>query len=174
MNHTTMTTTRRTRSLMSVAAAVVLLPLLRVGCSDPAPDDDATTASGGAAPGVALAECMRDRGYDMPDPGTGTGGGSMQLSAPDGVDPEQYQDDLKGCLDDSAAAGDAQAAQPMPGTEEIARRTAECLREQGFPDYPDDQDAQMRFQPDDQQAFDEAAGPCTDAAFEAVQGGAGS
>ncbi|UXZ58290.1 hypothetical protein [Curtobacterium sp. Arg-1] len=172
MNHTTMTTTRRTRSLMSVAAAVVLLPLLLVGCSDPAPDDDATTASGGAAPGVALAECMRDRGYDMPDPGTG--GGSMQLSAPDGVDPEQYQDDLKGCLDDSAAAGDAQAAQPMPGTEEIARRTAECLREQGFPDYPDDQDAQMRFQPDDQQAFDEAAGPCTDAAFAAVQGGAGS
>ncbi|QKS86516.1 hypothetical protein [Curtobacterium flaccumfaciens] len=172
MNHTTMTTTRRTRSLMSAAAAAVLLPLLLVGCSDTASDDDTTTASGGAAPGVALAECMRDRGYDMPDPGTG--GGSMQLSAPDGVDPEQYQEDLKGCLDDSAAAGDAQAAQPMPGSEEIARKTAECLREQGFPDYPDDQDAQMRFQPDDQQAFDDAAGPCTDAAFEAVQGGAGS
>ncbi|NQX22368.1 hypothetical protein [Curtobacterium sp. VKM Ac-2852] len=172
MNHTTMTTTRRTRSLMSAAAAAVLLPLLLVGCSDTASDDDTTTAAGGAAPGVALAECMRDRGYDMPDPGTG--GGSMQLSAPDGVDPEQYQEDLKGCLDDSAAAGDAQAAQPMPGSEEIARKTAECLREQGFPDYPDGQDAQMRFQPDDQQAFDDAAGPCTDAAFEAVQGGAGS
>ena len=172
MNHTTKTTTRRTRSLMSAAAAVVLLPLLLVGCSDTAPDDDTTTAAGSAAPGVALAECMRDRGYDMPDPGTG--GGSMQLSAPDGVDPEQYQRDLKGCLDDSAAAGDAQAAQPMPGSEEIARKTAECLREQGFPDYPDDQDAQMRFQPDDQQAFDDAAGPCTEAAFEAVQGGAGS
>jgi len=172
MNHTTMTTTRRTRSLMSAAAAAVLLPLLLVGCSDTASDDDTTTAAGSAAPGVALAECMRDRGYDMPDPGTG--GGSMQLSAPDGVDPEQYQEDLKGCLDDSAASGDAQAAQPMPGSEEIARETAECLREQGFPDYPDDQDAQMRFQPDDQQAFDDAAGPCTDAAFEAVQGGAGS
>jgi len=172
MNHTTMATTRRTRSLMSAAAAAVLLPLLLVGCSDTASDDDTTTAAGGAAPGVALAECMRDRGYDMPDPGTG--GGSMQLSAPDGVDPEQYQEDLKGCLDDSAAAGDAKAAQPMPGSEEIARKTAECLREQGFPDYPDDQDAQMRFQPDDQQAFDDAAGPCTDAAFEAVQGGAGS
>ena len=171
MNHTTMATTRRTRSLMSAAAAVFLLPLLLVGCSDAAPNDD-TTAAGGAAPGVALAECMRDRGYDMPDPGTG--GGSMQLSAPDGVDPEQYQEDLKGCLDDSAAAGDAKAAQPMPGSEEIARKTAECLREQGFPDYPDDQDAQMRFQPDDQQAFDDAAGPCTEAAFEAVQGGAGS
>lgn len=165
MNHATKTTTRRTRSLMSAAAAVVLLPLLLVGCSDTAPDDDTTTAAGGAAPGVALAECM-------PDPGTG--GGSMQLSAPDGVDPEQYQDDLKGCLDDSAAAGDAQAAQPMPGSEEIARKTAECLREQGFPDFPDDQEAQNRFQPDDQEAFDEAAGTCTDAAFEAVQGGAGS
>jgi len=172
MNHTTMTTTRRTRSLMSAAAAVVLLPLLLVGCSDTAPDDDTTTAAGGAAPGVALAECMRDRGYDMPDPGTG--GGSMQLSAPDGVDPEQYQEDLTGCLDDSAAAGDAQAAQPMPGSEEIARKTAECLREQGFPDFPDDQEAQNRFQPDDQEAFDEAAHTCTDAAFEAVQGGAGS
>ncbi|PZF33004.1 hypothetical protein [Curtobacterium sp. MCPF17_051] len=172
MNHTTMTTTRRTRSLMSAAAAVVLLPLLLVGCSDTAPDDDTTTAAGGAAPGVALAECMRDRGYDMPDPGTG--GGAMQLSAPDGVDPEQYQEDLKGCLDDSAAAGDAQAAQPMPGSEEIARKTAECLREQGFPDFPDDQEAQSRFQPDDREAFDEAAGTCTDAAFEAVRGGAGS
>jgi len=171
MNHT-MTTTRRTRSLMSAAAAVFLLPLLLVGCSDAAPNDDTTTAAGGAAPGVALAECLRDRGYDMPDPGTG--GESMQLSAPDGVDPEQYQDDLKGCLDDSAAAGDAQAAQPMPGSEEIARKTAECLRGQGFPDYPDDQDAQARFEPDDQEAFDEAAGTCTDAAFEAVRGGAGS
>lgn len=172
MNHTTKTTTRRTRSLMSAAAAVVLLPLLLGGCSDASPDADRTAASGGAAPGVALAECMRDRGYDMPDPGTG--GGSMQLSAPDGVDPEQYQEDLKGCLDDSAVAGDAQAAHPMPGSAEIARKTAECLREQGFPGYPDDQDAQMRFQPDDQQAFDDAAGPCTEAAFEAVQGGAGS
>lgn len=172
MNHTTMTTTRRTRSLMSAAAAVFLLPLLLVGCSDAAPDDDTTTAAGGAAPGVALAECLRERGYDMPDPGSG--GGSMQLSAPDGADPEQYQEDLKGCLDDSAVAGDAQAAQPMPGSEEIARKTAECLRGQGFPDYPDDQDAQARFEPDDQQAFDEAAGTCTDAAFEAVQGGAGS
>ncbi|PZE91427.1 hypothetical protein DEJ00_06330 [Curtobacterium sp. MCLR17_039] len=171
MNHT-MTTTRRTRSLMSAAAAVFLLPLLLVGCSDAAPNDDTTTAAGGAAPGVALAECLRDRGYDMPDPGTG--GESMQLSAPDGVDPEQYQEDLKGCLDDSAAAGDAQAAQPMPGSEEIARKTAECLRGQGFPDYPDDQDAQARFEPDDQEAFNEAAGTCTDAAFEAVRGGAGS
>ncbi|WP_146247881.1 hypothetical protein [Curtobacterium sp. MCLR17_039] len=167
-----MTTTRRTRSLMSAAAAVFLLPLLLVGCSDAAPNDDTTTAAGGAAPGVALAECLRDRGYDMPDPGTG--GESMQLSAPDGVDPEQYQEDLKGCLDDSAAAGDAQAAQPMPGSEEIARKTAECLRGQGFPDYPDDQDAQARFEPDDQEAFNEAAGTCTDAAFEAVRGGAGS
>jgi hypothetical protein len=171
MNHT-MTTTRRTRSLMSAAAAVFLLPLLLVGCSDAAPNDDTTTAAGGAAPGVALAECLRDRGYDMPDPGTG--GESMQLSAPDGVDPEQYHEDLKGCLDDSAAAGDAQAAQPMPGSEEIARKTAECLRGQGFPDYPDDQDAQARFEPDDQEAFNEAAGTCTDAAFEAVRGGAGS
>lgn len=172
MNHTTKTTTRRTRSLMCAVATVVLLPMLLVGCSDTAPDDDTTTAAGGAAPGVTLAECMRDRGYDMPDPGSG--GGSMQLSAPDGVDPEQYQEDLKGCLDDSAAAGDAQAAQPMPGSEEIARKTAECLREQGFPDFPDDQEAQNRFQPDDQEAFDEAAHTCTDAAFEAVRGGAGS
>ncbi|MBF4614073.1 hypothetical protein [Curtobacterium sp. VKM Ac-1376] len=172
MNHTTMTMTRRNRSLMSAAAAVVLLPLLLVGCSDATPDDDTATAAGGAAPGVALAECLRDRGYDMPDPGTG--GGSMQLSAPDGVDPEQYQEDLKGCVDDSAAAGDAQGAQPIPGSEEIARKTAECLREQGFPDYPDDQEAQARYQPDDQSAFDEAAGPCSDAAFEAVRGGAGS
>ncbi|MBT1672682.1 hypothetical protein [Curtobacterium flaccumfaciens] len=172
MNHTTKTTTRRTRSLMSAAAAVVLLPMLLVGCSDATPDGDTTTVAGGAAPGVALAECLRDRGYDMPDPGAD--GGSMQLGAPDGVDPEQYQDDLKGCLDDSAAAGDAQAAQPIPGSEEIARKTAECLREQGFPDYPDDQEAQARYQPDDQSAFDEVAGPCSDAAFKAVRGGAGS
>lgn len=169
MNATTTTSTRRTRTLLAAAAAVVLLPGLLASCSSSDPDSGPTGSAGTAAKGATLAECMRGKGYDMPDPSSG--GGTMQLSAPDGVDEERYRDDLASCLDDSGA-GDAQAAKPMPGSEEQQRKAAECIRERGFEDYPDDEDAKVRYQPDDPDAFDEVARACDAEAFGAA-GGAG-
>lgn len=171
MNATTTTTTRRTRSLLAVAAAMVLLPGLLASCSAAAPDPGPTKSVGTAAKGATLAECMRGKGYDMPDPSSG---GTLQLSAPDGVDEDQYQADLKSCLDDSAGAGDAQAAKPMPGSDEQQRKVAECIRDRGFEDYPDDEDAKIRYQPDDQDAFDEVARACDAEAFAGLGGEAGA
>lgn len=169
MNATTTTTTtaRRTRSLLA-AAALVLLPGLLASCSAAAPDSVSTKSSGTAAKGATLAECMRGKGYDMPDPSSG--GTTLQLSAPDGVDEDQYQADLKSCLGDSAAAGDAQMAKPMPGSADRQRRAAECIRERGFEDYPDDEEAKAGYQPDDEAAFDEVARTCSDEAFAGLGG----
>lgn len=170
MNATTTTrttTTRRTRSLLTAAAAVLLLPGLLASCSADAPDAGPTKSAGNAK-GVTLAECMRDKGYDMPDPSSG--GKTLQLSAPDGVDEDQYQADVKTCLDDSAGAGDASMAKQMPGSAGRQRKAAECIRDRGFEDYPDDEEAKAGYQPDDQTAFDDVARTCYDEAFAGIGG----
>ncbi|PYY61770.1 hypothetical protein DEJ17_03375 [Curtobacterium sp. MCSS17_011] len=166
--NTTRTTTRRNRTLLAVAAATVLLPGLLTACSGGAPGGGAPTTAGTAAKGASLAECMRDRGYDLPDPGSGS---TLQLSAPDGVDEEQYQEDLRSCLDDTAGAGDAEVAEQAPGDDERVLRTAECIRERGFSDYPDDEDAKIRYQPDDEDAFDEVARACDAAVSDSAGAG---
>ncbi|MBT1675126.1 hypothetical protein [Curtobacterium aurantiacum] len=156
-------TIRRNRSLLAVATAVVLLPAVLTGCSSGGPGGGPTDTTGTAAAGVTLAECMRDRGYDMPDPGNG--GPTVQLSAPDGVDEEQYRDDLTGCLDDTAGAGEADAAKPAPGMAGKALEAAACIREHGFSDYPDDEEGWIAYQPEDEAAFDEVARSCDDRVF---------
>lgn len=166
--NTTRTTTRRNRSLLAAAAATLLLPGLLAACSGSTPGGDAASTADTAAKGPSLAECMRDKGYDMPDPGSGSG---LQLSAPDGVDEEQYQGDLRSCLDDTAGAGDARVAEQIPGDDDRTLRTAECIREQGFSDYPDDEDGKIRYQPDDQEAFDEVARACDAEAAESAGAG---
>ncbi len=160
-------TTRRTRAFLAAATAVLLLPGLLAACSGGSPDgDDTATGSstgGSAAAGSSLAACMRDQGYDMPDPdGSGS---TMQLSTPDGVDPDQYRDDLQRCLGDGTGAGDAQAAKPMGPSPEQARKAAACIREHGFTDYPDDEAAKAQYHPDDEAAFEEVAQTCTEEAF---------
>lgn len=160
-------TTRRTRAFLATTAAVLLLPGLLAACSGGSPEGD-ETATGSATPGSAakgssLASCMREQGYDMPDPdGSGS---TMQLSAPDGVDPDQYRDDLKNCLGDGTGAGDAQAAKPMGSSPEQARKAAACIREHGFSDYPDDEEGKIHYRPDDEAAFEEVARSCDDEAF---------
>jgi len=164
--HTTTTTrTRRTRSLVALGAAALLLPGLLAACSGGGPGADSTPDAGTAAKGSALASCMRDRGYDMQDP---DGGSSAQISTPDGVDEEQYRADLKDCVGDGSGAGDAQMAKPMPGAAEKLHEEAACIRDGGFSDYPDDQEAMATYRPADQDAFEEVAKACSDEVFGAT------
>lgn len=162
---------RHVRSWTVAVAAVVLLPGLLAACSG-SPRPDATTSSTGqAAKGVSLAECMRDKGYEMPDPKSG--GNTMELSAPDGIDQEQYKADLATCLDsttgDADGAGEAGVAEEAPGGNEQQKKVAECIREHGFADYPDGQDARATYEPDDENAFEDVSKRCSEKAF-----GAGS
>jgi hypothetical protein len=164
MMKNTTKTARRTRSLVAVAAAAVLLPGLLAACSSGTPKAEETSASKSGS-GASLASCMRDKGYDMPDPSSS--GRGTTLSAPEGVDQEQWSNDLQSCMGESSGAGDGgfQAAKPMPGSDEKLKEMAQCIRDGGFSDYPDGQDAQAKYQADDQSAFEEVAGKCSDEAF---------
>jgi hypothetical protein len=48
---------------------------------------------------LALTKCLRDRGYDVPDPEFNGRGGVLMRMAPEGVDPEskEFQDALRDC-----------------------------------------------------------------------------
>lgn len=134
---------------------------LLAGCSSPSHEG---TSSAGNDRGTALTACLREKGYDVPDPDRGGGGG--RASVPEGVDPAQYERDMASCAEESApdGAGQAEAAQEAPGSKELHREVAACLRDNGFTDYPDDPDAARNWKPSDERAFETAVATCEDAA----------
>lgn len=158
------TTTRRTRSLVAVAAAVVLLPGLLAACSSGTPKAEETSGSGSGS-GASLASCMRDKGYDMEDPSSGSRG--MTLTAPEGADEEQWGKDLQKCLGDQGGAGEGgfQKAKPMAGSEEKMQDVAKCIRDGGFSDFPDGEDAMAKYKPDDQSTYDQVSEECFSKSF---------
>lgn len=143
-------------TFIAVAAAVVLLPGLLSACSG-APSSDATdAASGKKDSGSSLSSCLRDKGYDVPDAGSGMG----TLSAPDGVDQEQWDTDFEKCMGEGKGAGlQVAPAQPI-GSPEQLKQVAKCIRDKGFEDYPDGQDEQASYKADDEQAFTDASTTC--------------
>ncbi|WP_144710021.1 hypothetical protein [Curtobacterium pusillum] len=162
MTHTTTTTTtRRTRTLVALAT-LLLLPGALTACSGGTPDDHETKPAGAGA-GATTASCMRDKGYDMDDPSTSDGG--MKVSIPDGVDKEQWQEDMDACLGDDGGAGGSGMAKPAPGVDAKSGQVAKCIRDAGFSDYPDDMDARSKYRAADQDAFETAAQECSDEAF---------
>lgn len=178
MTHTT--TGRRTAAaastarmrLAAAAAAFVLLPGLLAACSAGSPETDASKTSGGKDKGVSLSECMRGKGYEMDDAAVGGQGNSMQLSAPDGVDKDQWTADLEKCMGPMTGAGDSDGsgtknAKPGPGGAAKEKEYVECLRDHGFADYPDDVEARGSYQPDDEDAFADVTETCDRKVFDA-------
>jgi len=152
----------RRPTLIAVAAAVLLLPGLLTACSSGS--DDSTTT--GAAPTPAserageVGSCMRDKGYDFDD--SALTGGDFTIAPPDGVDPQQYAQDLGTCSGNpDTGAGDAADAAPAP--EELA--FASCIRGNGFDDYPDGQQARSQYHPADAAAFAQVETTCATKAF---------
>jgi hypothetical protein len=176
MNTTSTLITRpaeRSRTVVAVLAGVLLVPGLLTACSSTPHHDSASrggSSSGGASKNsgaVALASCMRDKGYDMEDPSSS---GGLQLSPPDGVDADQWRTDLVACTGDGKGAGEAQVAKPLPGMEDMARDMAECMRENGFPDYPDDSGDQVGYQPSgDESTYDDVSQTCGEKAYASMQ-----
>lgn len=159
----THTTTKKTNAIVAVAAAVLLLPGLLTACSGSPSDSSSDTPKAGGKPGTSMSECMRGKGYDMPDPDAGSK--TQTLSAPDGVDEEQWTTDLQSCMGSGGGAGEgfkpAQAGSP-----EQEKRVNECIRKNGFSDYPDDADAKQSYKPDDEAAFDDVTSKCLTEAFD--------
>ncbi|WP_420363637.1 hypothetical protein AABM26_04685 [Curtobacterium aetherium] len=134
----------------------LLVPVLLAGCSTgPSP-----SAPSSPSPAVAPADvgaCLREHGYAVEDPGPGT-----PSAVPDGVDPDTFAEDLATCSGGPGGAGDAPESVlvPEPGHDAAVA----CIREQGYPDYPDTLADQRRYEPADQDTFDQVVDRCWDQA----------
>ncbi|PZE86219.1 hypothetical protein [Curtobacterium sp. MCBD17_032] len=153
-----------------VVLALLLVPTLLTGCSSAPHDDTRPPISDSPSPSAASAAevgaCMRDRGHDVDDSQFAESGGSRaQVSVPEGVDPDRWVADLDAC---SGGAADAPAAEPVPGWDALTRKAAACIRDGGFPDYPDGMEDQRRWKPSDTDAFDRVAQECDAKVFGAV------
>jgi hypothetical protein len=147
-----------TRTTVTLLAGVLLLPGLLTACSS-APDTSNASDGPTNAGAAALAECMRDKGYDMEDPSSG----GLKLSPPDGVDADQWREAIVDCTGTGDGAGEAAPAKPMPGGEDTARAIGECMREAGYEDFPDDLESQASYTPSgDTTAFDGDQKTCAD------------
>lgn len=154
---TTTTTTKdhdmRNRTIIAtVTAALLLLPGLLSACAS---TPDSSTAGGGATGAATrqdalnqMSTCLRDKGYDLPD--SGSAEGSM-LAVPDGADPTQYAADTAACSEE-AGLSDGTPAESVADSPD-GREAAECIREHGFEDYPDDEAGRSTYRGNDDPAF---------------------
>jgi hypothetical protein len=139
--------TARRRPVFGVIAAAVLLGLS--ACTTAQGDRVASAGGGGSAPtstrtgnpaaqdpdaqALVFAQCMRDNGVDMPDPGPGQQGMSEAFQSVAGkYDQRTMQRALSACQNLMP-----QYAAEQQHSDDIMLELAECLREQGF-DVSDD------------------------------------
>lgn len=166
------TTTVRSRAWGSAAAAVVLLAAS--ACSDS--DDGSGIASAGGeanaaasedgediesldedAQALAFAECMREEGIDVPDPGPGQEGLAEAFQ-------EAFDDHDQATIDQAFSACEdlmPQYAQEEQHDEVVMLDLAECLREQGL-EISDEPFADAHGPDIDQDEFQAAMEVCRD------------
>lgn len=120
--------TRMTAAAGAVCAAMALS--LLAGCSQSPTAGSSSQASLDAASiqenSLSIARCMRDKGFDVPDPDS-----DGNLNMPTTDDPEAVEKAFKECED---------SAGPLPGAEDVSEeemrqfhvRLAECLRQEGY------------------------------------------
>lgn len=153
------------------ALGAVAAGLLLTGCGAPGGDTD-EGADGAREPTmeeamVEFAACMRENGYDMPDP---EGEGMIALPAVD-PDDEELVAALEACEDIIPVDENA------PSEEELFQEgllMAECMREEGF-DMPDPERGQgiaIPVEPGDDEGM-EALTRCSEQAQEEVRGSEG-
>lgn len=84
---------------------------------------------------LRFAQCMRDKGVDLPDPGPDPGGGAVRLA--DDIDPEVLAAAQAACQAEIPGLAGQGGGPPDAEQLERARRYAQCMREHGLPDFPD-------------------------------------
>jgi hypothetical protein len=135
-----------------VAAAVLLaLTLVAGGCGRDEGTDGIATAGGprgSDSPSptasqenmqermLAYAKCMRENGIpEFPDPDFTDDGRGVSLSLPEGVDPRKVEAANQQCRQYMPNGGEPGRADPE--ALERLRKFAQCMRDNGFPDFPD-------------------------------------
>jgi hypothetical protein len=141
-------TTARRRTVGTVAAIAALLLILSAcggaaerggvasagGQANPAATEDAGTMDSDAQ-ALAFAQCMREEGIDIPDPGPGQEGLSEALhGAEENYNRETYEQALTAC-EKLLTHRDHDRGDHGPD-DEMMLELAECLREQGL-EVPD-------------------------------------
>jgi hypothetical protein len=127
----------------------LLLALGAAGCGGADSGDGVATAGGGgdheasasATPGpmsdeerqVKFAQCMRDQGIDMPDPEIDQG--RVRIQIPDGTDPQKARAAREKCKQYLPNGGERPKMNPQQLDQ--MRRFAQCMRENGIPEFPD-------------------------------------
>ena len=149
---------RSPKTVLTAMAAVVLLPGLLSACSSGGSSDQRQDTGSALSSEGGVTSCLRDKGYDMPAPSSNSQ--MLNLEAPKGVDSQQWDTDLKACMGDSGSAGESGFKQDHQLPADAIASIASCIRENGFEDYPDDQDAQNSYQPGDQDTFQKVSQSC--------------
>jgi hypothetical protein len=137
-----------------------MLALAMAGCGKAEQADGVATAGGGAGanPSVSasaanlsneerqlkFAQCMRENGVEMADPEPG-GKGTIRID--DGKNPEKVQAAMEKCRSYLPNGGEARKLDPEQA--ENMRKMAQCMRENGVPDFPDPEaDGSIRINKD--------------------------
>jgi hypothetical protein len=82
---------------------------------------------------LKYAQCMREHGVDMPDPQFE--GGGISMSIPQGTDKAKVEAADKECRHFMPNGGQPMKADPE--MQEKMRKYAQCMRENGVPEFPD-------------------------------------
>jgi hypothetical protein len=99
------------------------------------PTSAANAGSGSESEGaLRFAKCMRENGVDMPDPQV-QAGGPIDLSLPEGVDPNKADSAMQKCKPLLPNGGEPTKADPQ--VIEAQRKFAKCMRENGVSNFPD-------------------------------------
>lgn len=126
----------KNRTTLTLAATAALVIGVLSGCSAPpsTPNspNETPSADGFEEYQLAFAQCMRDSGFDVPDP---TGGG-MEIAQ--GGDEAGFIEAADACSTELGDPPVAEGSDPMNDEERIAEsiEIAECFRENGI-DVPD-------------------------------------
>jgi hypothetical protein len=138
------TIAKRRLPLWTISTFVLLLAMGTAGCAKKNDPSVATAspssgtgvtapAGGGQASALKYSQCMRDQGLSwFPDPDAQ---GNLKVSAPDGTDQSKVDKANEACkkyLPSGGGAGQISAEDLNK-----IRQVAQCVRDHGFPKYPD-------------------------------------
>ena len=119
----------------------MIIGLVGAACSNDSTDTDATSGAGDATTttldlheqGVLYADCMRENGVpDFPDPDPSGEFPPYGVS----VTPEVWTQAIVACEDLQPASVDY-SSERTPEEQSAALRFAQCMRDNGVPDFPD-------------------------------------
>ncbi len=138
--------TGQARGLLAAAPLLLALALAGCGATGESPSVASAGGPGSGAPttsaaslspqqkALKFAQCMREHGVDMPDPDV-SDGGNVRIGGP-GVDLSKADAALAACKEFSPIGAGGTVD---PAGQENMRRFAQCMRDNGVPNFPDPQ-----------------------------------